>query len=124
MAQNQIDITVPEKLLPIFSASHRFITIHGGRGSAKSHTVARYLLIRGMQRSSRFLCCREIQKSISQSVHKLLSDIIKDSPVLSNFYVITEKAIKGTNGTEFIFQGLYQNEQSVKSTEGIYVAWV
>lgn len=124
MAQNQIDITVPEKLLPIFTATHRFITIHGGRGSAKSHTVARMLLVKGMQKKSRFLCCREIQKSISQSVHKLLSDIINDSPVLSKFYVITEKAIRGANGTEFIFQGLYQNEQSVKSTEGIDVAWV
>lgn len=125
MQQNQaIDINIPEKIVPVFSTDKRFITIHGGRGSAKSHTVARFLIVSGIQKVHRFLCCREIQKSISQSVHKLLSDVIADNPVFSKFYTVTEKSIKGLNGTEFIFQGLYQNEQSVKSTEGITIAWV
>jgi phage terminase large subunit len=125
MSQSQtIQIDVPSKLLPIFKAQKRFICLKGGRGSGKSHTVAKFLLIMGMKSPRRWLCCREIQKSISSSVHQLLSDIINKDDVLSQFYTITEKQIRGINGTLFIFAGLYQNETNVKSTEGIDGCWV
>lgn len=125
MSQSQtIQIDVPSKLLPIFKAKKRFICLKGGRGSGKSHTVAKFLLVKGMESPKRWLCCREIQKSISSSVHQLLSDIITKDTVLSQFYTITEKQIRGINGTLFIFMGLYQNETNVKSTEGLDGAWL
>lgn len=52
----------------------RYKVAHGGRGSAKSWSFARALLILAAQKPLRILCTREVQKSIKDSVHKLLGD--------------------------------------------------
>ena len=77
-----------------------------------------------MQRKHRFLCTRELQGSIHDSVHKLLSDIINNDPHLSYFYEIQKATIIGKNGTEFLFKGLKHNITEVKSTEGVTKCWV
>lgn len=118
-----MEIRCPAKLLPIYSTTKRFICLHGGRGSSKSWGVADFLLVQGVNRKCRILCCREIQNSIKDSVHKLLSDRI-ETLALSNFYTITDKSISGANGTEFIFKGFYRSVNDIKSTEGIDYAWV
>jgi len=101
----------------------RYKIISGGRGSAKSWEVAAELVTRGAQKKIRVLCCREIQRSIKQSVHKLLSDTI-DRLGLNNDYKITDHKISNRNGTEFFFEGLWQNIDSIKSIEGIDYCWV
>ncbi len=102
----------------------RYKILYGGRGGAKSHNIGRYLLIKGMAKKSRILCTREIQGSIRDSVHKLLSDIIGMYPALTDFYTVQRDNIYGKNGTEFLFKGLKHNSTEIKSTEGIDIAWV
>jgi hypothetical protein len=91
--------------------------------SAKSWTVARQLLLMGLERPIRVLCTRELQKSIKQSVHKLLKDQI-NTMGLNGFYDTIETSIKGKNGTEFIFMGVKHNPEEIKSTEGIDICWI
>ena len=55
---------------------HRYKVFYGGRGSGKSWSVARALLLLGYEKPMRILCAREIQRSISDSVHKLLCEQI------------------------------------------------
>jgi len=102
---------------------YRYKILHGGRGGAKSWGVARALLIQGMQRPLRILCTREFQNFIKDSVHKLLSDQITELG-LSAHYTITDKSIKGINGTEFSYEGLRQNVSRIKSYEGVDRVWV
>lgn len=102
---------------------HRYKVFYGGRGSGKSWSVARALLLLGYEKPMRILCAREIQRSISDSVHKLLCEQI-DAIGLSGAYTITRDAIRCTSGTEFIFKGLRSNPQEIKSTEGIDICWV
>lgn len=78
----------------------------------------------------RFLCARELQSSIRDSVHRLLQDII-ELMGLRDFFVITDKFIRanvktpqGHNNSEFIFKGLHHNASEIKSTEGIDICWV
>lgn len=80
-------------------------------------------MARGFERPVRILCAREIQSSISDSVHKLLCEQI-DATGLGGFYAATRDAIRGMNGTEIIFMGLRSNPQEIKSTEGIDICWV
>lgn len=101
---------------------HRYKVYYGGRGSGKSWNVARALLIRGMQENLTILCTREVQNSISDSVHRLLREQI-DALNLNDFYRITQNSIYGANGTEFIFKGLKFNVREVKSTEGVNICW-
>ena len=118
---------VPSKFKPLYTHltnNKLFYVYHGGRGGGKSWEIADYLLIEGAQRKHRILCCREIQKSIKQSVHKLLSDRIATLG-LSSFYQILDTEIRGLNGTEFSFSGLQNHTvDSVKSFEGATITWI
>ena len=121
MPKQTIDIPVEFKRL--FDTDWREAAIYGGRNSLKSHTVARALLIIARQKKTRVLCCREFQNSIADSSHQLLSDLIKKYGLTD--FVITEKSIiNKLNCSDFLFKGLHHNEQSVKSTEGVDIAWV
>src|SRR6056300_607892 len=102
---------------------HRIKVFYGGRGGAKSWAFARALLLQGYQKPIRVLCAREIQNSIRESVHKLLAEQV-DNLGLGPFYAITDRSIRGKNGTEFIFEGLSRNVDKIKSMEGIDRCWV
>jgi phage terminase large subunit len=102
----------------------RYTVLYGGRGSGKSHSVARALLLQAAQEPLRVLCCREIQRSIKESVHRLLTDCIKDLG-LESFYTVLDTEIRGANGSLFIFSGLSNmTVDSIKSMAGITDCWV
>ncbi|TBN49172.1 PBSX family phage terminase large subunit [Pseudomonas sp. BGI-2] len=116
-------IEFPDKLAFLFEP-HRYKVAYGGRGSGKSWSFARALLLHGAQKPLRILCTREIQKSIADSVHKLLADQIAGLG-LGAFYDVQQAYIKGRNGTEFSFAGLQQHTiDSIKSYEGVDIVWV
>ena len=85
--------------------------------------VARTLVIKACQEKHRILCCREVQNTIRDSVHKLIADQIEDMG-LSPYFEITQTSIRNVNGSEFIFKGLRFDPQGIKSTEGITLCWV
>jgi phage terminase large subunit len=111
----------PEKLECLFQPA-RYKILYGGRGGAKSWGIARALLILGAQRKLRIACGREIQKSISESVHQLLREQI-EALGLGRNYRIFETYIEGSNGTLITFHGLKTNVVSLKSIEGIDIFW-
>ncbi len=96
----------------------RYKTLFGGRGGGKSVSAQATLLVMGMERPIRIVCGREIQKSIKDSVHTLLADMIRRYD-LTWFYEIQETVIRGKNGTEFKFRGLKHNITDIKSLEGV-----
>jgi phage terminase large subunit len=112
----------PKKLQPLFQPC-RYKVLYGGRGGAKSWAIARALLIMGAQRPLRILCARELQKSIKDSVHKLLADQVSNLQ-LDSKYEVQQATIKGTNGTEFFFEGLRHNSNQIKSYEGVDICWI
>lgn len=116
------DAEFPSKLKPLFQAM-RFKVMHGGRGGAKSWSIARALLLKGRSRPIRVLCCREFQKSIKDSVLTLLNDQINQMG-MDDFYTVLHNEIRGQNETQFNFEGLSQNVQGIKSYEGVDYAWV
>lgn len=101
----------------------RYKILWGGRGAGRSWGVARALLILGLQSPIRVLCVRELQNSISESVHKLLSDQIT-ALGLDSFYEVQVGRIIGRNGTTFSFEGIKNNTSKIKSYEGIDYCWV
>ena len=118
----QANIEFPLKLQCLFQPA-RYKVLYGGRGGAKSWGIARALLIIAANKTTRVLCAREFQTSIKDSVHKLLCDQIT-ALQLNDFYEITDRTIRGKNGSEFNFVGLKNNVANVKSYEGVDVCWV
>lgn len=117
------ELQIPKVFEPLFTAPKRKNILYGGRGSAKSHTVARYCIVRSLERPMRILCTRELQKSIAESVHQLLSSCIENMG-LSSLFNIQRDRIVGVNGSEFIFAGVRQNTNEIKSMEAITICWV
>ena len=118
----RIDIKIPPKF-HVLKLDARYYVFYGGRGSGKSHTIARFLICMAMQRKVKILCARELQNSIAESVHTLLSEIIRGYG-LTDFFTIQKTTIECKNGSVFIFKGLAHNVDSVKSTEGIDYCWI
>lgn len=118
----QVKAEFPPKFQGLF-VPKRYKVYYGGRGGAKSWAIARALLIRGVQEPLRVLCVRELQNSIAESVHKLLSDQIA-ALGLGAYYDVQKAVILGPNGTSFSFEGIKNNVQKIKSYEGVDVCWV
>jgi len=118
----EVNFEFPEKFQPFFIPM-RYKSARGGRGGGKSWAYADSLLALGMKDTKRILCCRELQISIADSVHRLLEDRI-DHFGLRYFYKVYKTSIVGINGTEFIFKGVRHNIGEIKSLEGIDYCWV
>lgn len=116
-------IEIPIEFKRLFDKDWRECACFGGRYSLKSHTVARYLLIKARESKTRVACFREFQNSITESSHQLLADLIKKYN-LKDFVVTNNSIVNTINGSDFLFKGLWHNEQSIKSIEGIDIAWV
>lgn len=126
-----LEVDLPRKARDVLLPTHtptgkrvRYRCLYGGRDGAKSHSIARVLLVRGIAKRERILCVREVQKSISDSVHKLLSDLVS-SMGLGRYYEVQKTALIGSNGTEITFHGLSsETRDSLKSKEGTTICWV
>lgn len=120
---NVVNVTFPAKFRA-FDKPARYKFARGGRGSGKSWSVAKKLLLLATQKPIRILCTREVQKSIKQSVHQLLKDQIRLMQ-LDAFFDVLETEIRGLNGSRVYFSGLSdQTADSIKSFEGVDICWI
>lgn len=116
-------VNIPEALAPLFAPA-RYKFVRGGRGSGKSWGIARALLVQAASSPHRVLCAREVQTSIKQSVHQLLSDQI-EALGLGSFFEVMANEIRGSNGSTFMFRGLSDlTADSIKSLEGCTRVWL
>jgi phage terminase large subunit len=118
-------VEFPRVLLDLLNpaAKARYRVAYSGRGAAKSWSFARALILRCLMASIRILCAREIQGSLGESVHKLLSTQINDLG-LEQWFTVQRDSITAFTGAEFIFSGLHANVSKVKSTEDVSISWV
>lgn len=120
----QLQIDLPRKASETLVPPARFKVLYGGRDSAKSWSIARMLLARGLAKPERILCVREVQKSIAESVHQLLKDQVT-ALGMEDFYEVQQHYILGRNGTRISFHGLSaQTVTSIKSSEGTTICWL
>lgn len=103
----------------------RYKGAYGGRGSGKSHFFAELLVERCiLNPGTRWACIREVQKSLDQSVKRLLEDKIKSLGV-GHLFGVQAYEIKTPGDGLIIFQGMQNHTaDSIKSLEGFDGAWV
>lgn len=96
----------------------RYKGAHGGRGSGKSHffgeyTIEDHLMFPGL----RTVCVREVQKSLKESIKRLLEDKIEALGVGSMFNVLATEIQTPGDGL-IVFQGMQDHTaDSIKSFE-------
>ena len=120
-----LKIETPRWALPLLKPS-RYKGAHGGRGSGKSHCFAEMMIESHIiDPKSRSVCVREVQKSLSQSVKRLLEMKIEQMNA-GAYFEVQEAVIKSKKGDGLIiFQGMQNHTaDSIKSLEGYDRAWV
>jgi phage terminase large subunit len=118
-----VEIETPRWALPLLEPA-RYKGVHGGRGSGKSHERAEALIERCIMSKTDAVCIREVQKSLAQSVKKLLEMKIQSMGV-GHLFDVQQAQIKTPHGGLIIFQGMQNHTaDSIKSLEGYDIAWV
>jgi phage terminase large subunit len=103
--------------------NYRVLLAEGGRGSAKTQSVGRFLLYLGEKYKLRIVCGRETQATINESVYKTLVDLIKNYNL--NYEVQQAKIIHRQTESEFIFKGFReQGSANIKGLEGVDILWI
>jgi len=123
LPKGELVIDTPRWAVPLLQPS-RYKGVHGGRGSGKSHAFAEMLIERCIMQKTYAVCVREVQKSLAQSVKKLLEVKIEAMGV-GRMFEVQQTVIKCPHGGLIIFQGLQNHTaDSIKSLEGYDIAWV
>lgn len=119
-----INIQIPAKVCSVFSGTADYRGLYGGRGSGKTFNVCKISLYIAARRKVRFLCAREIQLTIADSVFYELRSAIESCPYLSSQYEIGRSYIRSKVGSEFIFKGLRHNVSEIKGLGQLDYVWI
>jgi phage terminase large subunit len=127
MATVALDIPTAEWALPLLEPA-RYKGASGGRSSGKSHFFAE-LAVEEMlcDPSLRFVCIREVQRSLKFSAKSLVESKIRSVvPGHEDHFEILTTEIRRRGGTGvMIFEGMQDHTaDSLKSLEGFGRAWV
>lgn len=116
--------TLNPALEDFWKAPARNRVLYGGRASSKSWDAAGFAIYLSNEYKLRFLCARQIQNKIEESVYTLLKTQINRFGLQANFTILKNKIINNVTGSEFVFYGLWRNIEEIKSLEGIDVCWI
>lgn len=119
-------VEFPEKIKSVFDGAYDYRGAYGGRGGAKTIAFANRAIIDIMRLADEpwiFLCGRELQKSLKDSVFKVIAGQIIKLGVQDAFEVGKEY-IRCKNGNEFLFYGLKSNIAEVKGLHAVRRTWL
>ena len=111
-------------LKKFWTTKSRFKILYGGRASSKSWDAASISVILASEYNINFLCVRQFQNRIEDSVYTLLKSRIKTLGFEKEFIITNNKIVHSVTGSEFKFYGLWRNIDEIKSLEGIDVLWI
>lgn len=111
-------------LRPFWSKPSRYKILHGGRASSKSWDAAANAIRMADFCKVKFLCTRQFQNKIEESVYSLLKIQIDRFGLKDRFTVLNNKIISKVTGSEFLFYGIQRNLDEIKSVESVDILWI
>jgi phage terminase large subunit len=120
----ELDLLTPAWAEPLLVPA-RYKGAKGGRSSGKSHFFAEMAVEEMVSDPSlRFVCIREVQRSLKFSAKSLIESKIRKMGV-SHLFQVLEREIRRVGGTGvMIFEGMQDHTaDSLKSLEGFGRAW-
>lgn len=98
--------------------------LYGGRSSSKSWDAAAFAVFLASKCKIRFLCARQFQNKIAESVYTLLKIQIERFGKSSEFKILDNSITHMRTGSEFLFYGLWRSIDEIKSLEGVDICWI
>ena len=117
-----VEVGIPRAFHGLYDESYRYYVMKGGRGGARSTSVATKKIIDATNARQKGLCAREYQNSIKDSVKSLLEERIETLQLPG--WTSTRDELRNANGSQIIFSGIRNNVESVKSMNDLDWAWV
>ncbi|NHK29181.1 PBSX family phage terminase large subunit [Parvularcula flava] len=118
------DATLNPVLREFWELPARERVLYGGRSSSKSWDAAGFAIFLASNYRVKFLCVRQFQNRIEESVYTLLKIQIERFGLDREFAILKNKIVHKRTGSEFIFYGLWRHITEIKSTEGVDVCWI
>lgn len=114
-------VEVAEVFKPLWQPA-RYKGAYGGRASGKSHFFAEKAVIKSVEQKLDIVCVREVQRTLDQSVKKLLESKIQTLNA-GYYFDVQDRRIKSRLGGLMIFEGMQDHTaDSIKSLEDYDVA--
>jgi phage terminase large subunit len=102
----------------------RYRVLYGGRASGKSWDAAGFAVFLASRYRVRFLCTRQFQNKIAESVYTLIKMRAEQFGLAEQFKFTDNSIIHLRTKSEFIFYGISRNIDEIKSTESVDVLWM
>jgi phage terminase large subunit len=118
-------VNIPDKMLPLLRVlnEYKIILAEGGRGSAKTQTVARIILLLCELRRLRAICGRELETNLEESLYTEFKDLIRDYEL--DWKVMASKMIHRRTGSEILFMGMKEaTGVNIKGLAGADIIWM
>lgn len=111
-------------LRDFWSTRKPYKLLKGGRFSGKTHDAAGMAAFLARNYSLRFLCIRQFQNRISDSVYTVIKEKIIAAGWEPEFDIGVSSIRHKTTGSEFLFYGIARNLNDIKGTEGVDICWI
>lgn len=98
--------------------------LKGGRFSSKTQDAGGMAAFLARNYSIKFLCIRQFQNRISDSVYTVIKEKIELAGWESEFDIGVSTIRHRKTGSEFLFYGMARNINDIKGTEGVDICWI
>lgn len=98
--------------------------LKGGRSSSKTWDCAGFSVFLARTYTVKFLCVRQFQNKIQESVYAVLKVQIERFGLESEFDILKSVIRHKITGSEFHFYGIHRNIAEIKGFEGADICWI
>lgn len=98
--------------------------LKGGRFSSKTQDAGGMAAYLARNFSVKFLCIRQFQNRIGDSVYTVIKEKIEQAGWNDEFDIGVSSIKHKVTGSEFLFYGIARNLNDIKGTEGVDVCWI
>lgn len=111
-------------LRSFWSARKPYKRLKGGRFSSKTQDAAGMAAYISRNYKVKFLCIRQFQNRIADSVYTVIKEKIEQAGWEDEFTIGKSSIEHNTTGSSFLFYGMARNINDIKGTEGVDICWI
>lgn len=98
--------------------------LKGGRASSKTWDCAGFAIYLASKYTVKFLCMRQFQNKIKESVYAILKIQIERFGLKDEFEVLASEIRHKVTGSSFHFYGIHRDIAEIKGFEGADIGWI
>ena len=98
--------------------------LKGGRASSKTWDCAGFAVFLASRYKVKFLCMRQYQNKIKESVYAILKIQIERFGLTDDFDILAAEIRHKTTGASFHFYGIHRDIAEIKGFEGADIGWI